>query len=203
MNHALVCWYCWKDNRWTFQDSSHNSLSQSSGLVMCLSWCGDSLSFKNHLLSWCPVLESSFMKSRCEKRRTQYQVEKQKQTHLNCNMRSMTLDQIKQLSIFYLSCSWVRWHRTNLEWQVLRRKEDWIQFLPADRGIEPGIAGWKAQMLPLCYAVPPKNCHWKFYLEEFLKDHRHLSLEVLYIKFEFDVLFLPLLYPLVKMYVKT
>ena len=107
------------------------------------------------------------------------------------------------VNIFYLSCSWVRWHRTNLEWQVLRRKEDWIQFLPADRGIEPGIAGWKAQMLPLCYAVPPKNCHWKFYLEEFLKDHRHLSLEVLYIKFEFDVLFLPLLYPLVKMYVKT
>ena len=28
-------------------------------------------------------------------------------------------------------------------------------FYPAVSGLEPGMAGWEVQMLPLCYAVPP------------------------------------------------
>ena len=55
----------------------------------------------------------------------------------------------------FLNLSQVRWHQTNLEQQVLRRRLIGFDFFwPADRGIEPGTAGWEAQTLPLCYAVP-------------------------------------------------
>ena len=37
------------------------------------------------------------------------------------------------------------------------QKKIGFDFLPADRGIEPGTAGWEARTLPLCYAVPPKS----------------------------------------------
>ena len=32
-----------------------------------------------------------------------------------------------------------------------------VLFLPAGRGIEPGTAEWEARVLPLSYAVPPKE----------------------------------------------
>ena len=35
------------------------------------------------------------------------------------------------------------------------QKKIGLNFLPADRGIESGTAGWEARTLPLCYAVPP------------------------------------------------
>ena len=68
------------------------------------------------------------------------------------------------LMIFFnLSCFQVRWHRTNFRTagsQKGRRLES--IFLPADRGIEPGTAGWETRTLPLCYAVPPGNTDDKF-----------------------------------------
>ena len=56
---------------------------------------------------------------------------------------------------FFSSCSKCAWHRTNLEQQVLRaRFLGLIFYQKSDERIEPGTAGWEAQTLPLCYAVP-------------------------------------------------
>ena len=37
------------------------------------------------------------------------------------------------------------------------KKDFWVLFLPAGRGIEPGMAEWEVRVLPLSYAVPPKE----------------------------------------------
>ena len=56
-------------------------------------------------------------------------------------------------SFFYLSR--VRWHPTDFRTAGSQRKVR-FNFLPADRGIEPRMAGWEARTLSLCYAVPPQ-----------------------------------------------
>ena len=65
---------------------------------------------------------------------------------------------------------WVCWHRTTFRAAVSHRKIIfWVRFVyqQSDVGIEPRMAGWEVQTLPLCYAVPlcrpgnqQKNFRW-------------------------------------------
>ena len=60
-----------------------------------------------------------------------------------------------KIFLFFL---WVRWHGTNFRMAGSQSKIfgfDFDFYKQSDAGIEPGTAGWEAQILPLCYAIPP------------------------------------------------